>query len=585
MNRERKTTNTIPTKRGVSYCRVSTLNQMHDSQGRIKADSSPEAQKLRCIEHIHVQESRTQIKHEIVEHLKDEGFSGKNTKRPAYMKMWELIESKKIDFIVTPELSRLSRSVMDFLEFIQHCKRHNVQVIIIGLDLDTNNPIGTVMVTILVTLAQFEREMTGQRVKENALARLINDGKINGAAEIIGLDRDPDKSGHFIANIEELNTVRDIFRLFLKSSSKKETLQLAQKQGLKGKRGKDLNSYTINTILENAKWRYRGLWYVNKKNQYKNQDFLEEANQFKTVELPHGPLIEIELLEKVTRKLDDVYKSKKRVGSEKWVYLLSHILYYEDGSRFTGQVAKNRQYRYYYNNKNKIRINCSDIDKVIIKRIKCYFEENEVFQKLVERSLKNKLQLIPLIDKKILRIERELTSARSSVDNIKANLLNETKIESKEFIELVESTYEEQRTKIQKLESDLSSLKIRKVELKKNSGLHDIAKASKELIDKFKTLTGTEKRNLIEKVVHKIIIRSDNKIVLELNSAPKRSLMDTKPSVNLEDKSTDSEVDGSRGRTRTADKVINSHLLYQLSYSGSVCELAKLSLFGLLVKS
>lgn len=76
------------------------------------------------------------------------------------------------------------------------------------------------MVIILVALAQFEREMTSQRVKENALSRLLKDGKINGAAEILGLDRDPDRRGHFIPNKAELKQAEQLFRYFLEVPSK-----------------------------------------------------------------------------------------------------------------------------------------------------------------------------------------------------------------------------------------------------------------------------------------------------------------------------------------------------------------------------
>ncbi len=85
------------------------------------------------------------------------------------------------------ELSRLSRNVGDFLDLVSHCEKNKVDIIVIGLQLDTSTPIGRVLVIILVALAQFEREMTSMRVKENALSRLLKDGKINGSAEILGL--------------------------------------------------------------------------------------------------------------------------------------------------------------------------------------------------------------------------------------------------------------------------------------------------------------------------------------------------------------------------------------------------------------
>ena len=192
------------TKLGLSYGRVSTFDQAFNRDGSRRDDASPEAQRSRCCDHIGFINSRKQTQYKILEHISDEGFSGKNTNRPGYQKMWDLIASNTIDFVVTTELSRISRSVLDFLELVSHCETHEVDLVIIGLDLDTSSPIGRVMVIILVALAQFEREMTSQRVKENALNRLLKDGKINGAAEILGLDRDPNNTGHFLINPDEL---------------------------------------------------------------------------------------------------------------------------------------------------------------------------------------------------------------------------------------------------------------------------------------------------------------------------------------------------------------------------------------------
>lgn len=191
-------------KRGLSYGRVSTLEQMLDKNGRRREDASLDAQKSRCFDHVRFLNSKNHATYQILEHISDEGFSGKNTNRPGYQHMWDLIAQNSVDFIVSTELSRMSRSVIDFLDLVAHCEAHHVDLFIIGLDLDTSSPIGRVMVIILVALAQFEREMTSQRVKENALNRLLKDGKINGAAEILGLDRDPKKAGHFLINFDEL---------------------------------------------------------------------------------------------------------------------------------------------------------------------------------------------------------------------------------------------------------------------------------------------------------------------------------------------------------------------------------------------
>jgi DNA invertase Pin-like site-specific DNA recombinase len=398
----------MPTLIGLSYGRVSTDAQYLNQDGTRKDDSSPEAQRARCLKHLTVLENKKSKKCKIIEHISDEGFSGKNVNRPGYQKMWDLVSSSSINFIIAPELSRLNRSVVDFLEFISHCESHEVEVHVIGLDLDTSSPMGRVIVIVLMALAQFEREMTGLRVKENALARLLGDGKINGSAEILGLDKDPDRKGHFGRNEDELKVVEKLLKLFLKFSSKKKLLGAAQDMGLKGKKGKELTRHILDTVLRNVRWRYRGLWYVNLENQHVDPELLPEPERFLEVELPHGSLIDIKLLDAVEEKLADTHKKNKQSGSDNFIYLLSHVLYYEDGTKFSGQAGKGRAYRYYFNKENNIRIRHDEIDKIVVKDIRQYFLDQKQFSVMVENAVKLRQAELPKIDQHIRNLTKQL---------------------------------------------------------------------------------------------------------------------------------------------------------------------------------
>jgi DNA invertase Pin-like site-specific DNA recombinase len=267
-------------KRGIFYTRTSTSGQTLDESGKRKEEPSPDIHKQRSIDEAKYLSKKTGSSYKISEFIIDEGFSGKDTNRPGFKKMCELIKRGEFDFIITVELSRLSRSVLDFLDLVALCKKYNVDLMIIGLDLNTSNAFGMAMVTILVTLAQFERETTAERVKANVIARLISTGKINGAAEVLGLVRDLERTGHFIKDEEGLKSAIKIMNLFLKLSSKAKVLQEAKRLGIKGKNGQELTSRMVDYVLENSKWRYRGLWYANKENKNLDQNSLPENQQY-----------------------------------------------------------------------------------------------------------------------------------------------------------------------------------------------------------------------------------------------------------------------------------------------------------------
>lgn len=524
-------------KRGISYGRVSTFDQAFNKDGQKREDASPEAQRSRCLDHARFLSSRGKGEYQILEHISDDGFSGKNTNRPGYQKIWDLVSSNMIDFIVAAELSRISRSVIDFLELVSHCEAHKVDLIIIGLDLDTSSPIGRVMVIILVALAQFEREMTSVRVKENALNRLLKDGKINGASEILGLSRDPKRAGHFLVNEEELSKVEQILKLFLKFSSKHKVHLEAKKLGITGKKGRELTAHMVDTIIDNAKWRYRGLWHANKDNEGRDQDELPENKRFQLVELPHGPLIEEKLLDKVEEKLHETYAKRKRSAKDGSIYLLSHILQYEDGSTYYGGPGKDRQYYYYYCKGPGPNLPRDEIEKIVIDRIKAYFKGNDIFNNLVKETVKKRISELPKTDHEIERINKEL----KDLDDESQDLCNELREKAQRtklgFMSWLEEQVEKINEQKAKRKQDLAILLHARADLMQKSGLENLENTALEFIEKFDVLTGVEKRSFIERMIAKVVIKKDNQLELHV-------LWDPKKSVTRTTKSSISEVNG-----------------------------------------
>ena len=95
------------------------------------------------------------------------------------------------------------------------------------------------------------------------------------------------------------------------------------------------------------------------------------------------------------------------------------------------------------------------------------------------------------------------------------------------------------------------------------SGLDDLRRLSRQHLNHFDKLTQTERRSIIEGMIQKVIIKpGENELEIVFFADEAQAM----GHVNGRKKSTDSKGNGSSGRARTADKVINSHLLYQLSY-------------------
>lgn len=494
-----------PTIKGISYGRVSTIEQASNEDGSFKVDASPQMQKVRCqkfIETLNFREDR-KGNYELIDHLNDIG-SGKDTKRPNYKKLWSYIESGKIKFIVASELTRLSRNTMDFLELISHCEKHSVDVMIIGLNLDTSTPFGRVMVTILCGLGEFERRTTSMRVKENAKARLLKDGKINGAGEVLGLDKDPNRKGHFIINYDEVKVLEQIFEIFLNSSSRADTLRTLKKMNIKAKHDKEWTKQRFNLMFEMIKYRYRGVWPTT-----------DQLGKQQLAKLDHGPVINENLLRKVEERLKQQLERKRWTGNS-YVYLLTTLLSHEDGSNFTGQPAKQRQYRYYHNKKNNIRIRCDELDDLVLKRLNEYLSNDEHFKSLLHKASTQKSEMIPSIKAKMAKLEKELQKIERDEDGIKGQLL----VTAQDDKQIVHKWLEEQILKISQRKSEihgeLGSLKAILGELSTPIQIDLLKDSLKMFLDQFKKLPNQNKRGFLERFFQKIVIKTNNVIELHI---------------------------------------------------------------------
>src|SRR5690606_38108099 len=126
----------------------------------------------------------------IIDYYIEEGRSGKDTNRPQYQRLIHDLKSGLIDTIMVTELSRLSRSVSDFLKFMELINRHGGDYICPQYDFDTTSPAGRVFIIIMMALAQFERELTAERTRNNFYSRAMR-GLSNGGYPLLGYDPVP----------------------------------------------------------------------------------------------------------------------------------------------------------------------------------------------------------------------------------------------------------------------------------------------------------------------------------------------------------------------------------------------------------
>jgi len=236
-----------PVQRVAIYCRVSTDKQA------AKEDSSLDTQRDRLIRYIEDKQragQNWQLAQEFVEGEdkdgKRRGCSGKNLDRPGFSQLMEKVRARLVDVVVFTKMDRISRNVVDFLTLVEEFERYNVKLVSLKEEINTASASGRVMTTIMIALAQFEREQISERTREKMAWRA---GK--------GLPIGPPPLGYEMHEKryrpvpQGVEWVRFLDRTYLETRSLDKTTRAAFEKGVRTRKGHTLTKKAISHILQN----------------------------------------------------------------------------------------------------------------------------------------------------------------------------------------------------------------------------------------------------------------------------------------------------------------------------------------------
>ena len=170
----------------------------------------------------------------ITDHFDDGGYTGGNMDRPALKRLLAAVEARSVDCIVVYKVDRLSRSLLDFARIIEVFDRNGVSFVAVTQQFNTTSSLGRLTLNILLSFAQFEREIISERTRDK-MSAARRKGKWIGGHPVLGYDIDP-KGGRIIVNPAEAEQVRTIFGLYMAKGSTLPVLQETQRIGLVSKR-------------------------------------------------------------------------------------------------------------------------------------------------------------------------------------------------------------------------------------------------------------------------------------------------------------------------------------------------------------
>jgi len=256
----------------------------------------------------------------------DGGLSGGTMERPGLQRLLADIAMRRIDTVVVYKVDRLTRSLADFAKMVEVFDAHGVSFVAVTQQFNTTTSMGRLTLNILLSFAQFEREVTGERIRDK-IAASKRKGLWMGGPVPLGYDV---RDRRLLVNAAEAETVRMIHRAYLDLGCVRRLKAKLDREGVRSKAGKPFSRGALYTLLGNPLYigqiRHKGACHAGR----------------------HEPILEPALWEAVQR-LRSGNGPERRAGGKVEASPLAGRLFDERGERLTPShaVKGGRRYRYY----------------------------------------------------------------------------------------------------------------------------------------------------------------------------------------------------------------------------------------------
>jgi site-specific DNA recombinase len=267
----------------------------------------------------------------------DGGFSGGNMDRPGLNALIDDIRAGKIDCVVVYKVDRLSRSLLDFARLISVFDEHKVSFVSVTQQFNTTTSMGRLTLNILLSFAQFEREIIGERIRDKKLAT-ARQGKYIGGQPKLGLDIVDRK---YVINEDEAPLVRRIFKMSLELQSCRRIAEALNAEGLRTKVYKTKSGKTFG----GTRWTERNVYEILTDQKYIGRI----VHKGVSYAAEHKAIVGSELFEKVQAVLRSNKTYTHKQQTKRFALLRRMLRCGECGSLVMPAWTRNhgREYRYY----------------------------------------------------------------------------------------------------------------------------------------------------------------------------------------------------------------------------------------------
>lgn len=297
----------------------------------------------------------------------DGGFSGGTLERPALQRLLTDINAKLVDVVVVYKIDRLSRSLMDFAKLVDAFDRNEVTFVSVTQSFNTTTSMGRLTLNVLLSFAQFEREVIGERIRDK-FAASRRKGIFMGGWAPLGYDINSRK---LIVNELEAKLVKSIFTRFARGLQPQLLIEQLAKEGARNKNEKPIDKGYLYRVLNNRVYLGEA---VHKGSSYPGE---------------HDAIIERDLWDQVHELISVSPRARTKRALGRTPALLKGLLFGPTGRAMTPAHTrrKGRLYRYYVSldtikngaTEDRLRrIPAADIETVVIEQLKVMLRSPEI---------------------------------------------------------------------------------------------------------------------------------------------------------------------------------------------------------------
>jgi site-specific DNA recombinase len=305
----------------------------------------------------------------------DGGFSGGNLNRPALKRLLEDVEAKKVDTIVVYKVDRLTRSLADFSKIVEALDARGVSFVSVTQQFNTTSSMGRLTLNVLLSFAQFEREVTGERIRDK-IAASKRRGMWMGGTVSLGYEV---KERKLIVHPDEAKLVNRLFRLYLELGCVRKLKARLDLEGINTK----LRTSGVGNLSGGAAYARGALYKILQNRLYLGE--IHHRRQYYQGE--HVAIVSRELWDQVQVKLASNNQGQKGGVRSESPALLVGLLQDTEGNQFTPShtLKAGRRYRYYVcqpkveNSEAETRatrLPAHDVERQVVRRLRSFLESN-----------------------------------------------------------------------------------------------------------------------------------------------------------------------------------------------------------------